>query len=174
MIGAVLALAGAALSVAVVAIPVSWRLTATSVPPIHDITTDIDRPPQFVAILPLRAKAPNPASYPGGEVAVKQRAAYPDVRTVILNVPSDQAFARALETARALGWRIVAAVPAEGRIEATDTTFWFGFTDDVVIRITRAGSGSRIDLRSTSRVGKSDLGTNAGRIGKYLSKLKEG
>ena len=166
-----LGLAGVAIALAVVVIPVSKRLAATSVPAIHDITTDIDRPPQFVAILPLRAGAPNPATYAGGETAVKQRAAYPDVRTVILNVPGDQAFARALDATRALGWHIVAAVPAEGRIEATDTTFWFGFVDDIVIRVTPAGYRSLVDIRSVSRVGRSDLGTNAKRIRAFMVKM---
>jgi hypothetical protein len=166
-----LGLAGAAVALAVVAVPVSMRLSATSVPAIHDITTDIDRPPQFVAILPLRTGAPNPAAYAGGETAVKQRAAYPDVRTVILNVPSDQAFSRALDAARSLGWRIVAAVPAEGRIEATDTTFWFGFIDDIVIRVTPAGYRSLVDIRSVSRVGRSDVGTNAKRIRAFMARV---
>jgi uncharacterized protein (DUF1499 family) len=64
-------------------------------------------------------------------------------------------------------------VPAEGRIEATDTTFWWGFKDDVVIRIAPEGSGSRLDIRSESRVGVSDLGTNAARVGAYLAELQD-
>ncbi|HEY6008180.1 MAG TPA: DUF1499 domain-containing protein, partial [Geobacteraceae bacterium] len=167
----VLALLGVAGGLTIVAIPVSWRHTAASVPPIHDITTDIDHPPQFVAILPLRAAMPNPAAYGGAEVAVKQRSAYPDIRTVILNVPREQAFTRALDVARVLGWQIVAAVPAEGRIEATDTTFWFGFTDDIVIRVTAADYRSLVDIRSVSREGRSDVGTNAKRIRAFVRKL---
>lgn len=150
------------------AVPLSWRLTALRVPPIHDITTDTVNPPQFVAILPLRKDAPNPAEYGGTEIALKQRAAYPDLKTVILNAPPAQAFERALDAARRMGWRIVAAVPQEGRIEATDTTFWFGFTDDIVVRITPAGYRSLVDVRSVSRVGRSDVGTNAKRIRNYL------
>jgi uncharacterized protein (DUF1499 family) len=104
-------------------------------------------------------------------VAVKQRAAYPDIKTAILSVPPNEAFARALDAARALGWRIVAEVPAEGRIEATDTTFWFGFTDDIVIRVTAAGYRSLVDVRSVSRVGRSDVGTNAKRIRAFIRRL---
>ena len=79
--------------------------------------------------------------------------------------------ATALEAARASGWEIVAAVPQERRIEAVATTFWFGFKDDIVVRIRPAPGGSRIDVRSVSRVGRSDLGTNAKRIRAFLGRL---
>jgi uncharacterized protein (DUF1499 family) len=72
-----------------------------------------------------------------------------------------------------MGWEIVAAEAAEGRIEATETTAWWGFKDDVVIRIAPEGTGSRLDIRSMSRVGKSDLGKNADRIRAFLAKVKE-
>jgi uncharacterized protein (DUF1499 family) len=88
-------------------------------------------------------------------------------------VPPDQAYSRALAAVGALGWEIVATVPAEGRIEATDTTAWFGFKDDVVIRIRPQGSASRVDVRSKSRVGMSDLGANAERIGRLLDRLRQ-
>jgi hypothetical protein len=156
----------------VAGVPVSWRLQAKQLPIIHDITTDMVQPPQFVAILPLRKDAPNPAVYGGPEVAEQQKNAYPDLRTEVLNLPANRAFDLALATARAAGWRIVAAEPAEGRIEATDTTFWFGFTDDIVIRITAAGERSLLDIRSVSRVGKSDVGANAKRIRSYLNRLQ--
>jgi len=71
-----------------------------------------------------------------------------------------------------MGWDVVARAPAEGRIEAIDTSQWFGFHDDIVVRIRPAGSGSRIDIRSKSRVGRSDLGANAHRIRTFTSKLK--
>ena len=144
---------------------------ARSVPPIHDITTDTARPPEFVAILPLRADSPNPAAYGGSELAQAQLAAYPDLQPRHLDVPPAQAFDRALKAARAMGWEIVDADATAGRIEATDTTFWFGFKDDVVVRVDADGSGSRIDIRSVSRVGASDVGTNAKRIRAYLRGL---
>ena len=90
----------------------------------------------------------------------------------MLSVPPSQAFDRALSAARGMKWEIVASDPATGRIEATDTTFWFGFKDDVVVRISSAPQGSRIDVRSVSRVGRSDVGTNAKRIQIYLEKVK--
>jgi uncharacterized protein (DUF1499 family) len=149
-----------------------WR-TAQTVPPIHDITTDTENPPVFVSILPLRKDAPNPADYGGPEVAAQQKAAYPDLAPAMIPMPFSQAFEQALRTARDMGWMIVNSSPGEGRIEATDTTFWFGFKDDIVIRITAAGQESRVDVRSVSRVGRSDVGTNAKRIRKFLEKLKK-
>ncbi len=165
---AILALCG---GIVVFVVPLQWRLTVARVPPIHDITTDTVHPPLFVAILPLRRSAPNPPDYGGPTVAAKQLAAYPDIKTAIINASPEEAFARALETAHAMGWRIVADVPAEGRIEATDTTFWFGFTDDIVVRVEGAGYRSLVDVRSVSRVGRSDTGTNALRIRAFLKRL---
>jgi uncharacterized protein (DUF1499 family) len=161
-----------ALLAAVAAVPVGYLRSAGRVPPIHDITTDPDDPPRFVAVLPLRRGAPNSAEYGGPALAAQQRAGYPDLGPVRLAPPPERVFARAVEVARALGWRIVAAVPAEGRLEATDRTRWFGFRDDVVVRVAADGTGSRVDVRSVSRVGRSDLGTNARRIHRFLEMLR--
>ena len=156
---------------AVAYVPWHWREQAQSVPRIHDISTDTENPPRFVAVLPLRKGAPNTAEYGGKEVAEAQRKGYPDIQPKMLEVPPTVAFSRALETAERMGWTLVANDPAEGRIEATDTTFWYGFKDDIVIRVTPAGAGSRVDVRSVSRMGRSDIGTNARRIRRYLAKL---
>jgi uncharacterized protein (DUF1499 family) len=153
-------------------LPWSGVQKVRSLPFIHDITTDTANPPAFVAVLPLRVDAPNPPQYLGEEVAAQQREAYPDIETLTLAVPPDQAFARALEVAEGMGWEIVASEPAEGRIEATETTFWFGFKDDVVIRIAGTEDGSRLDVRSKSRVGRSDVGANAERIRKFVKALR--
>ncbi len=153
-------------------VPWYWRQRARQVPSIHDISTDTSDPPGFVAILPLRADAPNPATYGGAEVAAAQREAYPDLGPLALPaVAPAEAFRRALDAAEAEGWAIVAADSAAGRIEATATTQWFGFKDDVVVRIGAVEDGSRIDVRSVSRVGKSDVGSNARRIRAYLRRL---
>ena len=152
-------------------VPLHWKLTAQRLPRIHDITTDTANPPSYVALLPLRKDAANPTEYGGPAIAAQQQQAYPDLRTVILDLQAPQAFEQALEAAGALGWKIVASAPAEGRIEATDTTFWFGFTDDIVVRITPAGHRSLLDVRSLSRVGVSDAGTNARRIRAFLQKM---
>ncbi len=151
--------------------PLNWLRTASRVPPIHDITTDTQNPPQFVALLPLRKNARNSAQYAGPEVAALQAKAYPHIVPMVLNMPPDRAFQYALSAAREMGWLIVGENPGAGRIEATATTRWFGFKDDVVIRITPAEQGSRVDVRSVSRVGVSDLGTNASRIEVYLKRL---
>jgi uncharacterized protein (DUF1499 family) len=162
-----------ALALAVAAIgslgAVVWK--AVGVPPIHDVTTDTEHPPQFVAVLPLRAGALNPVEYGGPDLAAKQHKSYADIAPLSLNVAPNRAFDRALAAARAMGWELVASDPAAGRIEATDTTFWFGFKDDVVIRVTPAPDGSRVDVRSLSRVGGGDIGANAARIRKYLKAL---
>ena len=150
-------------------VPWYWRRLAERVPPIHDISTDTQDPPGFVAVLPLRAGAPNSATYGGAEVAAAQRKAYPDIRPLELPAATPAAaFARALAAARAAGWAIVAVDSTAGSIEATATTGWFGFKDDVVVRIRPEGAGSRVDVRSVSRVGRSDVGTNARRIRRYL------
>jgi uncharacterized protein (DUF1499 family) len=169
-----LAIAGLLVGLVVVGIPLQWQRTARSVPPIHDITTDVVNPPRFVAIVPLRADAPNAVEYGGAQIAAQQQAAYPDIRPVVMDLTASTAFQRSLRAAEEMGWTVVAAVPEEGRIEATDRTFWFGFRDDVVIRITELDPNrSVIDVRSLSRVGGSDVGTNARRIRAYLRQLGE-
>jgi uncharacterized protein (DUF1499 family) len=154
--------------------PWHWLQLARRVPPIHDISTDLGHPPEFVAVLPLRAGAPNSAVYGGPEVASAQRAGYPDLTSLMVHLPPGPAFGRALASARAMGWTLVAADSSAGRIEATATTPWFGFKDDVVIRVAPDPAGSRVDVRSVSRVGGSDVGTNARRIRAYLARLAAG
>jgi uncharacterized protein (DUF1499 family) len=171
--GFILSVCGLLIGIVVFGIPLSWWQIAKKVPLIHDITTDTENPPGFVSILPLRKEAPNPAEYGGSDIAAQQRRAYPDLAPVIIPLPSKQAFERAYRTARKIGWAIVDQNQAEGRIEATDTTRWFGFKDDIVIRVRPAATGSRVDVRSVSRVGRSDVGTNARRIRKYLKALTE-
>lgn len=155
-------------------VPASMVSKARSVPRIHDITTDTLNPPQFVDILPIRekARARNKTDYAGEKIAAQQRRAYPDITTFETPHPASRLFEAALKTAMDQGWEIVASNEAEGRIEATDTTFWFAFKDDVVIRIRPSDTGSRLDIRSVSRVGLSDVGANAARIHRFLSALK--
>ena len=155
-----------------VAVPIHVRSTAESLPFIHDITTDTDDPPEFVEVRPLRADAPNPPEYGGEEVARQQHEGYPDLGPLRSDASPDELFRQALATAGLQGWEIVSATPEDGRIEATDTTFWYGFKDDIAIRIRADGDGSRLDMRSKSRVGGSDLGANAARIQDYLTELR--
>ena len=171
--GMLRALAGLGIGLITVGVPAWYLQTARSVPPIHDITTDTEDPPAFETILPLRAQAPNPATYGGPSVAAQQREHYPDIAPADYPVGPEAAFDAALAAARDLDWTVVAMDEVGGRIEAIDRTFWFGFADDVVIRIRPTDAGSRIDVRSVSRVGVSDMGTNAARIRTFLAQLAE-
>jgi len=150
-----------------------WMRQSMVSPPIHDISTDTVNPPAFVAVLPLREGAANPPQYAGEETATLQRQAFPDLKTLTLRKPPGEVFDRAREVAAAMGWTLVEASQAEGRIEATATTFWFGFKDDIVIRIQRSDEGSLVDVRSKSRVGRGDVGANARRIREFLSRLEK-
>ena len=144
-----------------------------TLPPIHDITTDPDNPPTFVTVVPLRqGDGINSVAYDGAKIAEEQRRAYPDVSPLIVGLQADAAFARALETAQQMGWSIVASDKSAGRIEASQRSRWMGFTDDIVVRVAPANSGSRIDLRSSSRYGRSDFGVNAERVRDYLTALR--
>ena len=145
------------------AVPLQFQRQARAVPPINDISTDTADPPRFLEGRP----------YAGAETAARQREAYPDLQPAVLALPQQAAFEKALAAARAQGWEIVRADPAGGRIEATATTPWFGFKDDVAIRVLPAGTtGSRVDVRSKSRVGRGDAGANAARIRRFLAAVK--
>lgn len=171
------ALLGLAISLAIVSIPLYWLLMARSVPPINDITTDTENPPTFSALLPLRANVPSSSHYDGPNIAAQQQKAYPAIKPLDLPLNPKRTLNEALAVAENLGWNIIAVesnqTKKEGiRLEATDTTLWFGFTDDIVVRITPLSSGSKVDMRSASRVGRSDIGTNARRIRSFLAALK--
>ena len=153
------------------ALRVRGAAQAQHVPAIHDISTDTEDPPAFVALLAEREKTPNGAAYGGAQVAAKQHAAYPDIKPLVLSAAPRETMQRAIDAARAMGWQIAAANAADGRIEATARTRWFGFRDDVVVRIRALGTGSRVDVRSVSRVGRSDVGANATRVREFLHRL---
>ncbi len=146
---------------------------ARSVPPIHDISTDTRNPPAFQAVLALRKPGDNSAVYAGPKLAAQQHAAYPDIRPLHFAQPPDKVFAAALAVAKDMDWHIDADHPKAGRIEATATTFWFGFKDDVVIRVEPDGTGTRLDIRSASRIGVSDVGKNADRIRDFRSRIDQ-
>jgi uncharacterized protein (DUF1499 family) len=162
---------GIAVLCAAVAIfmPLSMMNKAKSVPAIHDITTDLVNPPKFVAILPLRADAPNPAEYQGEEVASQQREAYPELQTQKYQQTTEQVFDAALVAVKNMGLEVVSSNKTLGLIEAYDTTTFFGFVDDVVIRIQSDGQMTMLDARSKSRVGMSDIGKNAERLNTLIS-----
>lgn len=137
---------------------------------IHDVSTDADDAPRFVALRALRLQCENGVLYSGlrGD---EHRRRYPDIAPAVYPRPHVELFRAALATANALGWHIVAAVKSEGRIEATARTRWLRFKDDVVIRICEQNGGTRLDIRSASRIGRSDLGANARRIRSFLREL---
>jgi uncharacterized protein (DUF1499 family) len=146
-----LVIAGLLLGLAAAAVPLEQLRRARSVPPINDISTSLDSAPA---------------------TAEQQRRAYPDIQPLVLQLPFEQAFAKARQAAQAMGWEVTSAEAKAGRIEAVATTFWFGFKDDVTVRVTPQGAASRIDVRSRSRVGRGDAGANAARIRGYLEKLR--
>ncbi|MBB1277556.1 DUF1499 domain-containing protein [Pseudoalteromonas sp. SR43-3] len=158
-------------SVVAIAMPLNMMNTAKSVPAIHDISTDLVNPPKFVAIAPLRAEAPNPVEYAGEETAVQQRKAYPELATLSFAQSKADLMTASEQAVKNLGFAVVSANTATGIVEATDTTTWFGFKDDVVIRIKDEGSQRFVDIRSKSRVGRSDLGKNAERIHSIINEL---
>lgn len=167
------ALAGIALSSVIALVPLNEMRKVESLPPIHDITTDTTNPPEFVAVLPLRGSESNSTNYAGNAIAELQRDAYPDIKPLDVKATPDVIFNQALAAVSRLGWELVDSDLAAGRIEATDTTLWFGFKDDVVIRITALPDGSRVDVRSVSRVGGSDVGANASRIRNFFRAISE-
>ena len=166
----------AAAGIAALAIPAAIILEGRKVPPINDISTDTANPPAFEAITAdMRGRGSAPLLYDPGFAAIQAKG-YPGLTGKNLPVAPAAAFAAALAAAKAQGWTIVASDAAAGRIEATDTVPWWGFKDDVVIRLTPDGTsgsgGTRVDVRSKSRVGKGDLGVNAQRISDFLEALK--
>lgn len=146
---------------------------ALKAPMIHDITTDMISPPAFVFIRPEDGYRINSLVYPGEEVSAVQRKAYPDISTFFTSEPGRKVFQKSLFTAGLMGWEIIAQDLANFRFEAVAKTPLFGFTDDIAVRITPSEQGSTaVDVRSVSRVGISDLGTNARRIREFFSLLQ--
>lgn len=161
-----LALILCTVSVAMALTPTKIRDKAQAVPPIHDITTDPADPPQFVATAPLRTDGMNPPEYDADQLPA-QREAYPDIQPLDVPATPERAFVAVERAMPKAGIRIVARSPLDGTIEGTATSRWFGFKDDVIVRIRPlANGGSVIDMRSKSRVGRSDLGANAERLRK--------
>jgi uncharacterized protein (DUF1499 family) len=173
--GLTMALAGIVIGALFAYVPWYWNQQRGAVPAIHDITTDFTNPPTYsAAVLAARtAEEGNTVTY-DPKVGEQQKQAYPDIGPVTLALAPPQAFQKALDTAKGRGWTIVTADPAAGRIEASESSRFFHFTDDVSVRVAAAGDGSRIDVRSVSRQGRSDFGVNAARIRGYIAALKNG
>jgi uncharacterized protein (DUF1499 family) len=156
-------------------VPWQYSRTRSALPRIHDITTDTNNPPTFNAVLPARAaEAANGVDNRDPQLAQLQKAAYPDLAPVTTSLPAASAFKVALDVAKSMpGWTIVDADADAGRIEASQQSRWFRFTDDIVLRVAGDAVGCRIDMRSTSRQGRSDYGVNAQRIRAYMDALRK-
>ena len=153
-------------------VPYHLRQTADSLPRIHDITTDLANPPAFVRAATLRVKDDHPLAYEGPKVGDLQKAAYPDIAPLVLAGPAPRAFEAATASLTDLGFEISDFDPVQGRIEAVATSMLFGFKDDVVLRVVAQDGGTRLDIRSMSRVGRSDFGVNAKRIRAIGAKIR--
>ena len=172
---ATLALSGTIAVALAYYVPTSFR--SGGYPGIHDISTDAVNPPAYIAIAPLRADAPNSMVYGEDQDRTAeglweiQQGAYPDIVPQRFNDSVEQVFNRAVEAVDTMGWELVDANLTDGRIEATDTTFWFRFKDDVVVYISRDGNETVVNARSLSRVGGGDFGKNATRLREFFALL---
>lgn len=161
------AVAALFISLALLAYPAYLGVKGYQLPPIYDITTDFADPPRFDVIARLRPRGTS--DYKGDAVAEQQRGAYPDIEPLQVTVTAQEAYTAALGVVTKRRWRIVEerspqAGRREGRIEAVARTPIMGFRDDVVVRVRPLPDGARIDIRSASRYGQHDFGTNASRV----------
>lgn len=167
-------LGGSTLALLIVAPLLATALTGIGKPMIHDISTDLQNPPEFIAVPALRSTSDNSLDRSDPENLISlQQEHYADLSTLFIDRPFEQVFEQAVALVKKHGWEIALVSAANGRIEATDSTFIMGFKDDVVIRVQTEGNQTRVDMRSVSRVGKGDLGVNAERIRSFLSALKQ-
>jgi uncharacterized protein (DUF1499 family) len=163
---------------AMLAYPAYLGYKAYRLPPIYDITTDVLDPPAFDAVRRLRARTTNPAQYAGLYAAEQQREAYPEVASLDLTVAPKTAYDHALALVNKRRWLVLdarepQAKRRDGRIEAVARSPIMGFREDLVIRIRGTDEDSRVDMRSSSRYGFHDLGSNASRISTFLTALEE-
>ncbi|GER06302.1 hypothetical protein GCM10007972_00410 [Iodidimonas muriae] len=158
------------------------RRDAASHVPIHDVTTDLIDPPRFTVITPRienplivpdRGRKDLAAVPPDVRWRIYHKEAYGTLAPLFLDSSVEDTMARARQAARKMGWEIAHFSVADGRLEATDTTSWFGFKDDIVVRIRMEKGQSRVDVRSVSRIGISDLGANAKRVRHFLETLSQ-
>ena len=159
------------------AYPAYLGYKAYTLPPIYDITTDVLDPPGFDAVRRLRSRATNPVQYAGLYAAEQQRDAYPEVTPLELSVPPKTAYDHALALVNKRRWLVIdarepQAKRRDGRIEAVARTPIMGFREDIVIRIRGTDEESRVDMRSSSRYGFHDIGSNASRIRGFLESLE--
>jgi uncharacterized protein (DUF1499 family) len=163
---------GIIICLVLVYVPYSWKKTLDAYPYIHDISTDTLNPPDFVIVDQLRAADDHSIEYDGLEVAELQAKAYPDIKTLVIDGDIEKHLQSAENVLNDMNLDIVSVDIESGRIEAVATSFLFGFKDDMVIRMTETDTAQvAVDVRSQSRVGKSDLGQNAKRIRRFMEGL---
>ena len=171
---------GFALAAALVAYPAYLAVVAFVLPPISQVSTDLTSPPPFMFSTKARAARGRVEPPPlNEETRAAQRAAYPDLETVKVEMDSSEAYRLSLSVASDLGWRIVDAEPpnlagdGSALIEATDHSLFFGLVSDIAIRIRPGATRTAIDIRSVSRIGKHDFGANARRVRRFIAGIKE-
>jgi uncharacterized protein (DUF1499 family) len=171
-------LAGVAISLALLAYPGFVVARGYPWPKLADVSTDFADPPRFEAIARVRPRGANPIQYPGGEIALRQRAAYPDIAPLEVAATAEEAYRAALEVVKERKWLVIDARPPQanrrdGRVEVVTRTPVMGFRDDVVIRVRPSSSGALVDLRSASRYGAYDFGSNARRVRSLREDIEE-
>jgi uncharacterized protein (DUF1499 family) len=166
-----------AVAVLVLAYPGWLAIEAGRLPRLNDITTDLVDPPVFSrSAAAMKARSGHvPASRDPRE-REPQRQAYPDIRPIQLDMEAEEAFQLVREVIRGLRWRVIEEIApggrsGQGRIEAIAETRLMRFQDDVTIRIRPSGAGTRVDIRSASRIGRHDFGANAARIRRFAAEI---
>jgi len=161
--------------------PVTEFWASYDQPPLSDATTDTEHPPVFVSLLAMRGDKATSPDYRGDTpmtfdgktttVALVQHKYYGDIHSIAILMSPERLFKRAVTASYAMGWDVVAISPDEGRIEATDTSFFFGITDDIVIRVKPSGMGAKLDIRSKARTDDNAGNRNPQRIRKFIKEL---
>jgi len=167
------ALTGLAIGLGLMIIVLGAASTAGDAPSINDITTDLDNPPKFTTSIVVPDYVGRNMNYPD-EFKSVVRESYPDLAPLRVAGSKEDTFRRAIAVAEEMGWEIVARSESNGVFDAQDVSTIFRFVDDIAIRVTATNSGSRLDMRSKSRDGKSDLGANAARIRAYFERFAAG
>jgi uncharacterized protein (DUF1499 family) len=175
-LGAGQAFAGIVIALIGLALPLWYLAQFFMLPSLTDIETTPRQPIDFKQLTSTRPPGANPLEEPDETTAALQEQAYPDIRPMELERSSREVFDMVSEAVKRLGWTVVATEPpgdtGVGRIEATDRTMIMGFTDDVLVRVTGDDAHALIDVRSVSRYGLHDFGTNAERIRTLFAEVK--
>ena len=164
---------GAALNLLVGLYLGSIVTSAFILPPMHNVSTDIEDPPEFTAAHAVRGEGANSLEYDSDRLGPIQREGYPEVQPLVMEMAPETMYERAEDALLGMGMEITREDPEQGEVEAVATTSWFGYKDDIVVRLREVDGGTRMDVRSVSRVGLVDLGANAERILEIIKRVKE-